>query len=393
MIGWLDCSSGVAGDMVLGALVDAGVPVEVMQAAVDAVAPEPVSLRIEETRRAGLRAIRVHVDGAESETTRTWADIRALLDTGRITDSVRERATATFERLATAEGRVHGVTPAEVHFHEVGALDAIADIVGAAAGFDHLGLHELEVSPVALGSGTVRTAHGTLPVPPPAVVELLRGVPTFGGPADRELATPTGAAVLVTFATGWGVQPPMTVQRQGTGAGGHDLPGHANVVRLLIGEPVGTRAGTLVLEANVDDMDPRLWPSILTRLLAAGASDAWLVPIVMKKGRPAFTLSVLVDHDAAAAVRRAVFSETTTIGLRETAVDKHALARTEHMVDVHGHQVRVKAARLDGVVVNAQPEYEDVVTVATHLGLPVKAVMADAAAAARALARDTGSAP
>jgi hypothetical protein len=393
MIGWLDCSSGVAGDMVLGALVDVGVPVDIMQAAVDAVAPEPVGLRIEETRRAGLRAIRVHVDGAESETTRTWADIRSLLATGRITDSVRERATATFERLATAEGRVHGISPAEVHFHEVGALDAIADIVGAAAGFDHLGLQELEVSPVALGSGTVRTAHGTLPVPPPAVVELLRGVPTFGGPADRELATPTGAAVLVTVATGWGAQPPMTVRRQGAGAGGLDLPGRANIVRLLIGEPVGTRAGTHVLEANVDDMDPRLWPSILTRLLAAGASDAWLVPIVMKKGRPAFTLSVLVDDDVAAAVRRAVFSETSTIGLRETAVDKHALDRTEHTVDVHGHRVRVKAARLDGVVVNAQPEYEDVLAVATDLGLPVKAVMADAAAAARALARDTGSAP
>ena len=393
MIGWLDCSSGVAGDMVLGALVDAGVPVDVMQAAVDAVAPEPVSLRIEQTRRAGLRAIRVHVDGAESGTTRTWADIRALLDTARIIDTVRERATATFERLATAEGRVHGVPAAEVHFHEVGALDAIADIVGAAAGFDLLGLHELDVSPVALGSGTVRTAHGTLPVPPPAVVELLRGVPTFGGPADRELATPTGAAVLRTFATGWGSQPPMTVQRQGTGAGGHDLPGHANVVRLLVGEPTETRAGTLVLEANVDDMDPRLWPSILTRLLAAGASDAWLVPIVMKKGRPAFTLSVLVDDDAVASVRRAVFSETTTIGVRETAVDKRALDRTEHSVHVHGHEVRVKAARLDGVVVNAQPEYEDVVAVATALGLPVKAVMADAAAAARALARDSGPAP
>ncbi|HJU98206.1 MAG TPA: nickel insertion protein, partial [Jiangellaceae bacterium] len=168
MIGWLDCSSGVAGDMVLGALVDAGVPIEVMQGAVGAVAPEPVRLRVEETSRAGLRALRVHVDGTESATARTWADIRVLLDTGRISHPVRERATAVFERLATAEGRVHGVAPAEVHFHEVGALDAIADIVAAAAGLDLLGLEELKVSPVALGSGTVRTAHGILPVPPPA---------------------------------------------------------------------------------------------------------------------------------------------------------------------------------------------------------------------------------
>ncbi|MGH8825325.1 MAG: nickel pincer cofactor biosynthesis protein LarC [Jiangellaceae bacterium] len=393
MIGWLDCSSGVAGDMVLGALIDAGIPLEVMQGAVDAVAPEPVHLRVEETSRAGLRAVRVHVDGTGSETARTWADIRALLDAGPITGPVREKAVAIFERLATAEARVHGVSPADVHFHEVGALDAIADIVGAAAGFAALGLEELDVSPVALGSGTVHTAHGTLPVPPPAVVELLSGAPTFGGTADRELATPTGAALVATFATGWGPQPAMIVHRHGTGAGGHDLPGHANVVRLLIGEPAATRARTLVLEANVDDMDPRLWPPILARLLAAGAADAWLVPIVMKKGRPAFTLSVLVDDDAADAVRRAVFTETTTIGLRETAVDKRALDRAEHAVDVHGHRVRVKTARLNGVVVNAQPEYDDVVAVATHLGQPVKAVMADAALAARALVRDAGSAP
>ncbi|HEU0213342.1 MAG TPA: nickel pincer cofactor biosynthesis protein LarC [Jiangellaceae bacterium] len=393
MIGWLDCSSGVAGDMVLGALVDAGVPIEVMQGAVGAVAPEPVRLRVEETSRAGLRALRVHVDGTESATARTWADIRVLLDTARISHPVRESATAVFERLAIAEGRVHGVAPAEVHFHEVGALDAIADIVAAAAGFALLGLEELEVSPVALGSGTVRTAHGTLPVPPPAVVELLRGAPTFGGGAGHELATPTGAALVTTFATGWGGQPPMTVQRQGTGAGGYDRPGRANVVRLLIGKPAENRTATLVLEANVDDMDPRLWPSILARLLAAGASDAWLVPIVMKKGRPAFTLGVLVDDDAAAPVRRVVFTETTTIGLRETSVDKRALDRTEHLVDVDGNQVRVKAARLDGVVVNVQPEYEDVVAVATRLGRPVKAVMADAAAAARTLSLDSGSAP
>ena len=392
MIGWLDCSSGIAGDMMLGALVDAGVPLDTMQAAIDAIAPEPVRLRVEETRRAGLRAIRVHVDATDSATVRTWTDVRALLETGGLSDQVREQAATTFERLAVAEARVHGVSPEQVHFHEVGALDAIADIVGAAAGLAALGLEELHVSPVALGSGTVRTTHGILPVPPPAVVELLRGVPTFGGPADVELATPTGAALATTVATGWGPQPLMTVLKQGSGAGGHDLPGHANILRLLIGEPVATRAETLVLEANVDDMDPRLWPPILARLLAAGASDAWLVPIVMKKGRPAFTLSVLVDDDVAAEVRRAVFTETTTIGLRETVVDKRALDRTDHTVEVHGRRVRVKTARLDGVVVNAQPEYDDVVKVAAELGRPVKSVMADAAAAARSLVRDPGSA-
>jgi pyridinium-3,5-bisthiocarboxylic acid mononucleotide nickel chelatase len=371
--------------MLLAALVDAGVPVAAMQQAVDVVAPESVRLRVDEVRRAGLRSARVHVDTADSTTRRTWAQIRELLDSSRLATDVSQQARAVFERLAVAEARVHGIEPDDVHFHEVGALDAIADIVGVVAGFDALGLAELTVSPVALGSGTVATEHGLLPVPPPAVVELLRGAPTYGGDADVELTTPTGAALLTTFATGWGPQPPMAVHRQGVGAGGRDLPARANVVRLLVGEPQAADSSTLLLEANVDDMDPRLWPAVLIMLLAAGASDAWLTPIVMKKGRLAHTLSVLVDGSAAAAaVRQAVFTETTTIGLRETVVNKHALDRVERSVDVDGHRVRVKTSTLDGVLVNAQPEYDDVVAAAIAAGRPVKNVLAEATAAARA---------
>jgi hypothetical protein len=271
-----------------------------------------------------------------------------------------------------------------VHFHEVGALDAIADIVGVTAGFNALGLTELHASPVALGSGTVATEHGLLPVPPPAVVELLSGAPTYGGAAGVELTTPTGAALLTSFATDWGPQPPMAVARQGVGAGGRDLPDRPNVVRLIVGQPLAADSSTLLLEANVDDMDPRLWPPVLARLLAAGASDVWLVPIVMKKGRPAHVLSVLVDRSAAAAVRQAVFTETTTIGLRETAVHKHALDRAEKSIAVAGHRVRVKTATLGGVLVNAQPEYDDVLAAANAAGRPVKAMMAEATAAAQA---------
>jgi pyridinium-3,5-bisthiocarboxylic acid mononucleotide nickel chelatase len=384
MIGWLDCSSGASGDMLLATLVDAGAPVEGMQQAVDAIAPEPVQLRVTEVRRAGLRATRVHVDTAGSTTRRTWRQIRKLFDDGRLSGLVGERARAVFERLAEAEARVHGITPDDVHFHEVGALDAIADVVGVTAGFDAMGLSELHVSPVALGNGTVLTEHGRLPVPAPAVVELLSGAPTYGGDAGVELTTPTGAAVLAAFATSWGPQPPMAVVRQGIGAGGRDLADRANVIRLLVGERHATAAQTLLLEANVDDMDPRLWPPVLSRLLEAGASDAWLVPIVMKKGRLAHTLSVLVDGPAAASVRHVVFTETTTIGLRETAVHKHALDRVERNVDVDGHRVRVKTATLDGVLVNAQPEYDDVVAAAAASGRPVKVVMAEATAAARA---------
>jgi hypothetical protein len=370
--------------MLLAALVDAGVPLDTMQHAVDAIAPEPVSLRVEEVRRAALRATKVKVDAVESTTPRTWAQIRDLLDDNVLSADVATRARGAFERLATAEARVHGGRPEDVHFHEVGALDAIADVVGTAAGFAALNLAELHVSPVALGSGTVLTAHGRLPVPAPAVVELLTGVPSYGGGAEIELTTPTGAALVTEFATDWGVQPAMAIRRQGVGAGGRDLADQPNVLRLIVGEALRPQPATLLLETNVDDMDPRLWPPVLTRLLEAGASDAWLTPIVMKKGRLAHTLSVLVDARALAAVRHAVFVETTTIGLRETVVDKRALDRTERSVEVDGHRVRIKTATLDGLLVNGQPEYDDVVAAARAVGRPVKAVLAEAAAAARA---------
>ena len=393
MIGWLDCSSGVAGDMLLGALVDAGVPLPVLQEAVDAVTPEPVRLRAEQVQRAGLRAVKVHVEGTDSVTTRTWADVRSLLLGSSLRAAVRDRALATFGRLADAEGSVHGVPAEQVHFHEVGALDAVADVVGVCAGLEHLGLTALSCSPVALGGGTVRAAHGRLPVPGPAVVALMTGLPSHGGPVDVELATPTGAALLAAAVTGWGHQPPMRVRHNGSGAGGRDLPGMPNVVRLLVGEPLeataagpggstAADAGPVLLETNVDDLDPRLWPGVLRSLLAAGASDAWLTPILMKKGRPAHTLHVLVSPGAAAAARRVVFTETSAIGLREQRVGKHALERELVTVDVDGQQVAVKLARLDGEVVNAQPEYEDVAAAAAALGLPVKQVLARAASLA-----------
>ncbi|HEX5996338.1 MAG TPA: nickel pincer cofactor biosynthesis protein LarC [Jiangellales bacterium] len=389
MIGWFDCSSGVAGDMLLAALVDAGVDLSTMQAAVDAVSPEPVHLRAETVRRGGLRATRIHVDAPASMSRRTWADIRDLLANAALHPTVQELAAAAFTRLAEAEARVHGTDPDHVHFHEVGALDAIADVVGFAAGFQSLGLDQVWASAVAVGSGTVRTQHGLLPVPAPAVVELFRDVPTHGGGAGVELATPTGAALLTTVATAFGDQPPMRTRRQAFGAGGRDVPGRPNVVRLLLGEAAdragaGTPAASaVVLEANVDDLDPRLWPAVLSKLMAAGASDAWLVPILMKKGRPGHTLCVLADAQVADGLRAIMFTETTTIGVRETPVRKRALGRTEHSVSVDGQQIRVKTATLDGVIVNAQPEYDDVAAAAAETGRPVKQVLAAATAAIR----------
>lgn len=398
-VAWVDASSGASGDMLLGALVGAGVPLAVLADAVGRVAPERVALHVERVTRNGFAATRCHVEVADSATHRTWRDVRELLAGAGLADGVHRRARAAFARLAAAEATVHGTTPDEVHFHEVGALDAIADVVGVAAGLEHLGLDELVVSPVAVGSGTVVGAHGPMPVPPPAVVELLRGRPTYAGAASApalELCTPTGAALLTSSATAYGPQPAMTVDAVGVGAGGRDPAGHTNVLRLLVGSSTaggadqgpGGRHGTrdpLLVETNVDDLDPRLWPDVIAALLRAGASDAWLSPIVMKKGRPAHTLHALVAGDSAGAVRAEIFRQTSTIGVREIAIGKHALDRETRTVEIDGHVVQVKLALLDGAVVNAQPEYDDLVAVATATGRPVKDVLAEAVVATRAL--------
>ncbi|MGH3497918.1 MAG: nickel pincer cofactor biosynthesis protein LarC [Nocardioidaceae bacterium] len=391
-IGWLDCSSGASGDMLLGALAGAGVPIELMERAACAVAPEPVTITLQQTTRNGLAATRAVVDVADSVTHRTWVEVRALLEAADLPDGVRRRAIATFTRLAVAEAAVHATTPERIRFHEVGALDAITDIVGVCAGLEYLALEALTCSTVALGSGTVRAAHGELPVPPPAVVHLLRGVPTMGGPVAMELCTPTGAALIAEAASGYGPQPPMSVTRIGVGAGGQDPDRHANIVRLLLGEPVasGPVAGEaarrqLQLDTNVDDLDPRLWPPVLTALLDAGAADAWLTPILMKKGRPAYTLSVLCPVSARDAVVAVVVRQTTAIGLRTRPVDKVALERREERVLVDGQPIRVKVATHNGAVVNVQPEYDDVVRAAGCLNRPAKIVLAQAAAAAHQL--------
>lgn len=384
MIGWLDVGAGASGDMLLGALVDAGAPLAVLQEAVDAVGVEPVRLSTEQVERGGLGALRVHVEVADHAATRTWADVRTLLEAAPMDDRVRDTALAVFARLAAAEAAVHRVPAESVHFHEVGALDAVADVVGAAAGLHALGLCSVSASPVALGSGTTRGAHGPLPVPAPAVLALLPGVPVLAGPVPHESTTPTGAALLAALVTHWGPLPPMRLLRVGTGAGGRDPAEAANVVRLVLGEAVDDAADAraLLLETNVDDMDPRLWPGVLTALLAVGAHDAWLTPILMKKGRPAHTLSVLCGETTVRAAREVVFTHTSTLGVRETPVARTALHRTEDVVDVLGHGIHVKRAFLAGRLVNSQPEWEDVATAATALDVPPRVVLARAAAAA-----------
>jgi len=393
--------------MLLGGLVDAGAQLPAVQSAVDAVIPGTVRLVARSVHRAGMRATKVDVEKiAEDLPRRHWTDIRALLLAGDLDDVVRDRALAVFARLADAEGRAHGIDPEQVHFHEVGAWDSIADVVGVCAALAELGVASLTAGPVALGSGSIRTSHCEIPVPVPAVLELSRGWRVVSG-GEGELATPTGMALVTVLADACEDLPALLVAAVGVGAGTRDVAERPNVVRVVLGSPVEGSTGSggvvpaddavpaegaVVLEANVDDLDPRVWPSVLAALLAAGASDAWLNPILMKKGRPAHTLSVLAEPELVAGLRERVFALVPTLGVREHPVRKVTLDRTWRTVEVEGSQVRIKLAHRDGVLVTATPEFEDAARAAEQSGLAVREVL-DLAAAAAVAAGLTPGAP
>jgi pyridinium-3,5-bisthiocarboxylic acid mononucleotide nickel chelatase len=373
--------------MLLGALSELGA----LDDLTDAVASIdlPVVVEVGSTTRRGLAATSVRVAAAGDQPQRRLGEVLALIDRCDVPQAVRDRAAATFRRLADVEAKAHGITADEVHFHEVGALDAVADVLGCCLGLHRLALDELVVSPIALGGGTAAGSHGALPVPTPAALGLLRGsvLVGHGGPVDVELATPTGVAVLAEWATASGPMPALTVETVGIGAGSRDLAERPNVVRLVVGaatEPTAEPAAGdwLVIEANVDDLDPRLWPGVLDRLLTAGAADAWLTPILMKKGRPAHTVAALAPTGAADEIRRVLTSETSTIGTRSSVVTKQALERSWITVTVDNQEVRVKIAHQGGDRSNLAPEFDDVAAAAANLGRPVKEVLARATAAA-----------
>jgi pyridinium-3,5-bisthiocarboxylic acid mononucleotide nickel chelatase len=393
---WIDASAGVAGDMLLGALLDAGADRTAVQKAVDAVVPGAVTISTTAVTRAGLRATKAEVEvSAEDQPHRRWATIRTLLDDADLPEPVRGRARAVFARLAEAEARVHGIDPEEVHFHEVGALDSIADVVGVAAALHDLQVETLSAGPVAVGAGTVRTAHGVLPVPVPAVAELARDWRISAG-GQGELTTPTGMALVVTLAERCQDLPDLQVRGVGVGAGTRDPAGRANVTRVVLGDAVARSAdptsATVLLETNVDDLDPRLWPDVLQRLLRAGADDAWLVPIVGKKGRPGHVLTVLGPPDHSDVLRSEMLAATSTFGVRETTYRKYALPRAWFDVTVGEVVVAVKVAHRDGVIRQVSPEFDSVAAAAVTLGTTQHEVLTAAGAAAAAAGLVAGAA-
>lgn len=393
---WIDASAGVAGNMLLGALIDAGADRTVIQQAVDEVLSGSVRLTSTPVTRAGQHANQLSVQViAQDVPARPWRTVRDLIAAADLPASTRDRALATFGRLADVEGRIHHVAPDEVHFHEVGALDSIADIVGVSAALHSLEIDSISASAIAVGSGRTRGAHGDMGVPVPAVVELAEGWRIFAG-GSGELTTPTGMALVATLAERCEDLPMLTLQASGAGAGDRDTPGRPNLTRVLIGERV-TRPeddlseATVLIEANVDDLDPRLWPGVLTSLIRAGAADAWLIPILMKKGRPAHTVAVMARADQAADLRHLMLALTSTIGVRETTVRKTALPRGWVDLIVADSRLSMKVAHRGGRIWQVTPEFDDLERASIELGVSPLTLLEQTMAAAAVAGLVTGA--
>src|SRR5580692_8387943 len=445
-IAYLECFSGMSGDMFLGALIDAGVSPRVLE---EAVAALDVGARLEIWRvvRSGISATKVDVwvDG-EKDLPREeyWAEegvaraaspaktdhrqshhshpehehrhnhehsseggssragvpaphehshgrglteIREIISKAEISDAAKKTAVAIFEALGMAEAKIHATSIEKVHFHEVGAVDAMVDIVCAAVGSEALGVEEIICSPLNVGGGTVRCAHGTFPVPAPATVELLEGAPVYSSGVQAELVTPTGAAIVKILARRFAAFPEMRIDKSGYGAGSRDFPGHPNVVRLTIGEAASTLAGktasdtVTILEANLDDLNPQVFGYVMDRLLEEGALDAFGVPVQMKKNRPGTLLTVLCKPEHAAKLTRLIFAETTTLGVRRREEARQTLARRWENVHTAWGEVRIKIASMNGTITNYAPEYEDCRKIAAQHKVPLKTVMQEAARA------------
>jgi pyridinium-3,5-bisthiocarboxylic acid mononucleotide nickel chelatase len=380
---YLDAFSGISGDMTVGALIDAlidtGAGARELVQSVEALATG-AKFEVEKTKRRGIAASKFRVilsdAAAEGKTHRHLHHILDLIAKSAISDRAKQNASAVFQRLGEAEAKVHDIPIEKVHFHEVGAVDSICDIVGACVGFDLLGIGAVYCSPINVGSGTVKTEHGVLPVPAPATAELLAGKPIYARGPSLELTTPTGAAIAATLATEFGALPPMRVEASGFGAGDYDFPEHANVLRVLIGATTGAEESTTVamLEANIDDSTPQVLGYAMERLFEAGALDVTLASVLMKKSRPGTLLSVIARPEDRETLARIIFEETTTLGLRIYAAERRVKGRSVLNVETPHGTIRIKVSE-DG---SFAPEYEDCRDLAKKTGTPLKQILAEA---------------
>jgi pyridinium-3,5-bisthiocarboxylic acid mononucleotide nickel chelatase len=373
---WFHCFAGIAGDMALASLLDAGADAGEVIGLLERLPVAGWKIEVAPTTRNGIGGTALTVLADETGIVRTHSHIVGMIEEARLPDRVRDRSLAVFGALAEAEGRIHRRPPSQVHFHEVGGIDAIVDIVGTCSALEVLGVDAVFASAVATGTGMVRSAHGVLPNPAPAVVELLRGAPTYGREVSMELTTPTGAALLAALVGGWGPMPPMTISATGFGAGSRELDDLPNLTQVVLGT-LATPSGSLdpgqpvvLLEANVDDATGETLAFTVAALLEAGAHDAWVAPIVMKKGRPAYVVSALADPSLAGQVAARLTAETGSLGVRASSLERWPAARSTAVVDVDGLPVRIKVSPGR----SAKPEHDDVARVARLRGLPLREV-------------------
>ena len=376
-IAFFDCFSGISGDMILGALVDLGLEIEDIASTLSSLDLEEFRLEAREVSSYGLRATKVDVVVPDSVLVRTFNNIRDMIENSALPQQVKVTSLEIFMRLASAESVVHGKPIDQVHFHEVGAVDSIVDIVGAAYGVYSLGISEVFSSPLPLGHGMIKTAHGAIPVPAPAVLEILQDTPTYGRGIPTEIVTPTGAAVIKTLATSFGVAPPMRIDRVGCGAGTKDI-GVPNLLRVVTGVPLELQAEgeelAYLVSTNIDDMNPEFYDYVIERLLDAGAHDVWLTPIQMKKTRPGTIITVLCSPGDATALKRILLEETSTFGLRTSTVMKKAIEREIVRVETPWGEVAVKVGRESNRITNVSPEFADCARIAGEQGVPIKEV-------------------
>jgi pyridinium-3,5-bisthiocarboxylic acid mononucleotide nickel chelatase len=377
---YFDCFSGISGDMTLGALLDAGLPLEQLRAELASLEIPGWQISAEKVWKNGMAATYAKVQTQDTTTHRSLAVILQLLENSKLSAPVKSNATAIFRKLGEAEATVHDVPLEKIHFHEVGAIDAIVDIVGACIGFSALGIERFSCSPLNVGGGTAKMAHGVLPVPAPATARLLLGKPTYSNGVQRELVTPTGAAIIATLCESFGPQPPMTVSAIGYGAGTVDLENQPNVLRLMIGESAAkstvlAQETISVLEANLDDMNPQIYGYFLEKALAAGALDVFATAVQMKKNRPGMLVTVLCHPPDSEKLSKLLFEETTTLGVRSHTAERRILPREWINVTTEFGEIRMKVARVNGRIQHASPEFEDCRKLAEQQNVPLHRIM------------------